>query len=136
MDFSDTRTLLQNVAQGSVDIDEALGMLRSSAVRELTDDIPYASLDIHRGIRQGVSEVVYGEGKTAGQIAHICAALVEEHEDRVLITRLDETKAQEVQSLLTDLVPDGHPFAYHALPRLGILGTRPEISGAGDIVVA
>ena len=31
------------------------------------EDIGYANIDHHRGIRQGTCEVIYGEGKTAEQ---------------------------------------------------------------------
>ena len=35
----------------------------------------YADIDLHRHIRQGMPEVIYGEGKTAEQILGIAAAM-------------------------------------------------------------
>jgi len=54
------------------------------------EDLQYAKVDHHRGIRQGVPEVIYGEGKTAEQIIGILGAMAEER--NVLITRLSAEK--------------------------------------------
>ena len=62
--MSDTRTVLEKIASGEMSVDEALVRLKT----EPFDDIGYAKVDLHRSIRQGASEVIYGEGKTADQI--------------------------------------------------------------------
>ena len=73
MEQRQLRELLERVAAGETAVDEAEQALRIAPFTELG----YATVDNHRGMRQGVSEVVYGAGKTAEQIAGVCRALVE-----------------------------------------------------------
>lgn len=130
MEQRDLRALLERVAAGETAIDEAERMLRIAPFTELG----YATVDNHRGMRQGVSEVVYGAGKTAEQIAGVCRALVENGQERVLVTRLDADKAAAVERGLEGACP--LPFAYREMPRLGIVGEPPAPDGNGPIVVA
>ena len=83
MEQRQLRELLERVAAGETAVDEAEQALRIAPFTELG----YATVDNHRGMRQGVSEVVYGAGKTAEQIAGVCRALVENGQERVLVTR-------------------------------------------------
>lgn len=134
MELKEVRTLLERVAAGETTIDEAEQVLR---VAPFTD-LGYAKVDHHRGMRQGVSEVVYGAGKTAEQIAGICRALVAGGQERVLVTRLEAEKAAEVERLL-DGSEEGAcplPFEYRAVSHLGILGSFPVPDGNGPVVVA
>lgn len=126
MEQRDLEHLLAQVADGTVAPDAAVHLLKVAPVTELG----YASIDNHRGIRQGVSEVIYGEGKTAEQIVGICNAMIEAAQKRILITRLDEKKADEVIDALDD------PFEYRPIARIGIVGGMPEPDGIGTIVIA
>lgn len=56
-------------------------------------DIGFAQLDTDRERRTGFPEVVFGEGKTAEQIAAIIARM-SQHTERVLATRVDAAKAE------------------------------------------
>lgn len=56
------------------------------------DTSTYATVDLQRARRTGVPEVVYGEGKTADQIAGIVTTLSRAGQDAV-VTRLDAEKA-------------------------------------------
>jgi hypothetical protein len=133
MDQNDLATLLAQVAQGTVAPDEAARALRAQTVA----DLGYAALDLQRGVRQGVGEVVYGAGKTAEQVAGICRALVGAGQRRVLVTRLDPQKAQAAAGLLdADPLPGGAALAYHELARMGTVGEPPEPDGHGTVVVA
>lgn len=67
------RALLKDVAAGRADIDTALAILDAGPVESL----PFASIDHHRALRHGFPEVVFGEGKTAGQVVAICEKLAE-----------------------------------------------------------
>ena len=159
MDEAGLRTLLAAVAAGEASVEEALARCKTAPFA----DLGYAKVDTHRGIRQGVAEVVYGEGKTAAQIAGICQALTASGQSRVLVTRLDAEKAVAVASALADetaggavdarcargaaapafpeasaagdLAPD-LGLAYFAEARLGVVGGMPEPDGAGEIVIA
>lgn len=133
MELKEVRTLLERIAAGEASIDEAERTLR---VAPFTD-LGYAKVDHHRGMRQGVSEVVYGAGKTAEQIVGICRALVAGGQERVLVTRLEAEKAAEVERLLEG--GEGEcplPFEYREVSRLGIFGSFPAPDGNGPVVVA
>ena len=57
------KALLEQVAAGQVDVNDALLKLKMEPFEELG----FAKLDSHRGLRQGVAEVIYGAGKTPEQ---------------------------------------------------------------------
>ena len=81
--------LLEKVKRDEMSTAEALDILRSSPFR--TTQMPFAELDHHRGLRQGIGEVVYGESKSAEQIVTIAEHLSSDGQP-VLITRLDGEK--------------------------------------------
>ena len=121
---SEIRELLLGVQQGSVSVDQALLHLKQKPF----EDLGYAKVDLHRKLRQGAGEVIYGEGKTAEQIAGILSGMLENGQKTVLITRMDEKKAEEVKKT--------HPIFYYPASRIGILGTMAKPWGMGRIVVA
>lgn len=90
--------LLGQVRSGAVDPDAALEKLRRLPFSETID----AKIDHHRSLRQGLPEVVYGEGKTAQQIAGIARRLLEA-EENVLVTRVSAALAAEVRTLVPEL---------------------------------
>ena len=158
MEQRELNELLAAVAAGKVAPDEAAMRLRA----EPFSDLGFAKVDHHRGIRQGVSEVIYGEGKTPDQVASIIASMLDAGQERVLITRISPEAAVEVEQLLSQglafegvggaedagadaagdegdadvAVPDLPVFTYYDLPRLATVGEAPEADGAGRIVVA
>lgn len=95
----------------------------SGAARGRVADIGYAKLDLSRAERQGAGEVVYGEGKTAAQIAGIIDALVAAGQPRVLATRVDADKA----SAVTASVTCGVDVTYHETARILVAGGFPHI---------
>ncbi len=95
-------------------------------------DLGFAQVDLTRAERQGVGEVIYGEGKTAEQIAAIIDALAAAGQPRVLATRVDGEKAAAVEGLVTC----GVALEYHAAARLLVAGGMPAADGNGLIVVA
>ncbi|MGE4484879.1 MAG: nickel pincer cofactor biosynthesis protein LarB [Oscillospiraceae bacterium] len=117
-------TLLNQVKSGAVTPQEALLKLKM----EPFEDLGYAKVDHHRELRHGIPEVVYGEGKTAGQITGIISALKERGNHNILITRLSPEKAEAVGREL--------PIEYDPVSRIGIFGRRREISASGLIIVA
>ena len=119
----DILQLLRRVADGSATPEEALSQLK----RAPFEDLGYAKVDLHRGVRQGAAEVIYGAGKTPEQIAGIAAAMGERGCQNILITRLSPEAAK--------LVAETVPLDYHPVPRVAIAypGERREL---GHIVVA
>lgn len=121
---SEIRQILEGVSQGTVSVEEALLQLKHQPY----EDIGYAKVDLHRKIRQGAGEVIYGAGKTAPQIIGILDALARSGQSNVLITRLDSEKAA--------LVSAEHPITYYEAARVGIAGEMAKTDGIGTIVVA
>lgn len=133
MERSELRTLLEGVAHGRITPDEAVERLGTAPFAELG----YAKPDLHRGVRTGASEVVYGAGKTAEQIAGIVAALMQGGQRRVLVTRVDAHKAQSVgESLLQNASFRDVPHAYYEVARILVIGEHPQHDGNGLVVVA
>lgn len=129
MERRDLQELLRAVAEGELAPYEAEERIATAPF----EDLGYAKPDLQRGVRQGVSEVVYGAGKTAEQIAGIVGALRAAGEKRILITRIDAQKARAVQEGLSEA--DAADFAYHELPQLATVGQAPEPDGVGYVAV-
>lgn len=72
MKSEDVKKLLSGIAEGVISVEEGMRLL---------SHMPYlgiegANLDIHRPLRNGFSEVIFGEGKNFEQIRGIVAALL------------------------------------------------------------
>lgn len=121
---SEIKTLLEQVQAGTVSVEDAMLRLKDQPY----EDIGYAKVDLHRQVRQGAAEVIYGAGKTAQQIAGILRSLEDNGQKNVLITRLDAEKAAQVNALT--------PITYYNDAHIAIAGTMAAPSGLGTIVVA
>lgn len=86
----------------------------------------YADIDLHRHIRQGMPEVIYGEGKTAEQITGIASAMKERGVENIMITRLSQEKCDQIKQTLE--------VDYDSVARIGIVN-RAETEKKGKIVV-
>jgi NCAIR mutase (PurE)-related protein len=97
VDREGLRALLAGVRAGTLDVDQAVERMAEAPVAALG----YAQVDVHRAVRTGVPEVVYGAGKTPTQIAGILRALLA-HDQDALATRVDSGKAEAVIHALAD----------------------------------
>jgi NCAIR mutase (PurE)-related protein len=124
MNVDDLKELLGSVQQGDLSIENALQRLRHLPFQ----DIGCAQVDHHRQLRQGMPEMIFGEGKTAQQIVAITTAMADKGSN-VLITRVDGEKAGQVTAAF--------PAAqYHAEARCLLLEQQPpEQRGKGMILV-
>ena len=120
----DVKDILEGVRDGKLSVDEAALLLKSKPFAQLE----YATVDLHRKIRQGTAEVIYGAGKTAEQIIGIARVLLDAGQENVLITRMDADKASVVARALPELI-------YHPEARIGILGPMPQPSGNGCVLI-
>ncbi len=91
------KQLLEEVKDGSTDIDTALNSLKDLPYKELG----FAKIDNHREIRTGYPEVIFGEGKTTKQVGEIVEFLLSK-ENNVLVTRVTPEMFTEVHSLCSD----------------------------------
>ncbi|MBQ3919966.1 MAG: nickel pincer cofactor biosynthesis protein LarB [Oscillospiraceae bacterium] len=118
---TEARQILEAVKSGSMSVDEALLTLKSDPF----DDIGFAKVDIHRKLRQGVAEVIYGEGKTAQQITGIIDSMTASGQENILITRLDKDTAARIH----------RDIDYDDISRTATVGEYPEPDGIGKIVI-
>ena len=118
------KDILLGVQNGTVSIEDALVALKQQPF----EDIGYAKVDLHRKVRQGANEVIYGAGKTAQQITGILETMARNGQHNVLITRLDPQKAAAIQEAI--------PLAYYPQAQVAIAGQMAAPRGMGPIVVA
>jgi NCAIR mutase (PurE)-related protein len=122
MDAARLRELLEAVQAGSLEIDSALGKLRTLPF----SDLGYARVDHHRALRHGIAEVVLAEGKTPEHLLGIVQRLLEAG-DNVLVTRLVGRAAESLQQAMPSL-------SYSVLARTATLVQRPIALRAGHPV--
>lgn len=120
--MSDARDILEKVASGEMTPEEAELQLKMKPFV----DLGFAKPDLHRGLRQGIPEVIFGEGKTSEQIDAITSSLLEGGQKTVLITRLSAEKAAELKTSIK----------YYDVARIGVAGIIPDPTAKGTIVVA
>lgn len=124
MKQSELMNILDDVATGKVTKEEALLAIKEEPFK----DMGFAKIDTHRGIRQGVPEVIYGAGKTKEQIKEIVKYLQKSGEETVLITRMSSEAAKFVSEEID--------LRYDEISKVGIVGSMPKKDGIGTIVVA
>ena len=125
MDKHELENLLKGVAAGNVSVSDAVGKLKMQPFTEVGD---YAKVDNHRGIRQGVPEIIYGAGKTRKQILGIARSMMENGQKTIMITRIGRDTAVYVSSKL--------PMRYNERAAIGVIGETVSPYGLGHIVVA
>jgi pyridinium-3,5-biscarboxylic acid mononucleotide synthase len=133
MDPTKIREILERVRAGDASVDDALGTLKDLPFT----DLGYAMVDHHRAIRQGVPEVILGEGKSVAQIAGIARELARTGQN-VFITRLSVEKAAEVRRVMPELVyveaSRTASLEQTPIPELGIAAVVS--AGTSDLPVA
>ena len=124
MDQKETLRMLRAVKDGAVTPEEALKEIRTAPF----EDLGYAMIDNHRGVRQGVPEVIYGRGKTAEQICGITARMLENGAKDIIVSRLTAESA-EVLGKQCEL-------EYHPIPQFGVVNRDKEKKRVGSVVIA
>jgi NCAIR mutase (PurE)-related protein len=94
MDIRKLEDLLKKVKSGKITLDKALAELKSLPF----EDLGFTKIDHHRSLRKGFPEVIWGEGKTSGQILQIIKQLMRKGQN-ILITRLEEKKAKAIRKV-------------------------------------
>jgi NCAIR mutase (PurE)-related protein len=127
--------LLKKVKSGKTTLDEAMVELKSLPF----EDLGYARVDHHRSLRKGFPEVIWGEGKTSGQILSIMKQLKGKGQN-ILITRLEEKKAKAIQKvfLKSQYYPKSKVLTYltHPVKSEGKGTVLVITAGTTDIPVA
>ena len=117
------RKLFEQVRKGKVTPDDAVARLRHMPF----EDLGFAKVDHHRALRNGMPEVILGEGKTPAQVAGIFARLAE-HGGNILATRANEKQFAAVKKKV-------RAAEYRDLARAIVLQRDPKKYGKGIVAV-
>ena len=126
MNESDVRKLLEGVSGGKLSPEAAVERLKHLPF----EDIGFAKVDHHRGLRQGYTEVIFGKGKTPAQVAGIARTMLKPRASRnnVLVTRADGKMFAAVKRI-------NRSAKFHPLSGVITIERTREITGKGTILV-
>jgi pyridinium-3,5-biscarboxylic acid mononucleotide synthase len=123
MDPANLKSLLEQVRDGAVTIDEAVGRMKHMPF----EDLGFAKVDHHRALRQGMPEVIFGQGKHPEHLLAIATKLLD-RSPNLLATRCDRAAA--------DLVQASFPYAeYHPVSRVLRVWRDRTVHGKGRIAI-
>ena len=113
MDRAQAQALLAAVADGSLGPDDAL----DAFVTAPYDQLAHSLVDLHRELRTGDPEVVYGAGKTTAQVLDVVEALRAAGDRAVLVTRASAETVAALRAAHDDVTTAGATVAVGPLPR-------------------
>ena len=123
MDPHDLKKLLLEVRRGTLGVAGALERLKNWP----TEQLPFAAIDHHRGLRQGQPEVIFCLGKTPAQVVTIVERLLDAGAN-VLATRATPEMFSAVQAA----VPEAR---YNEAGRVIVVTRRAPRSTRGAVLV-
>jgi NCAIR mutase (PurE)-related protein len=128
------RRLLEEVAGGSLAVDEALGRMAGTAG---VDDLGFARFDTDRERRTGLAEVVFAPGKTDDQLEQLVERSLAHHH-KVLVTRLEAEPAARLGERFPELHYDHTGRLLHSpvAPQSWCPPVAVVSAGTSDQVVA
>jgi pyridinium-3,5-biscarboxylic acid mononucleotide synthase len=94
MDAHELRALFDAVSNGTVKPADAVSRIKTLPYEEAGG---FAKVDLHRRVRCGFPEVIFGQGKTAEQIEAILRVMLK-HDDGGLVTRVAPAVAEHLKS--------------------------------------
>jgi len=122
------RVLLESVAAGQTSPDSALEKLRYFDFEPVGE---FANIDHHRALRTGFPEVIWGPGKTPGQIAEIMQVM-RQRTSVVMATRI----TPEVAAQIEQQVPDARYFPMARICALAPEHLEPRYPGTISLLSA
>jgi NCAIR mutase (PurE)-related protein len=117
------RKLFEQVRRGRLSPDEAVERLRHMPF----EDLGFAKVDHHRALRNGMPEVIFGQGKTPAQIASIFSRLAK-HGGNILATRANKEQFAAIRK-------KNSKAEYRALAQAIVLQRDRNKYGKGIIAV-
>jgi NCAIR mutase (PurE)-related protein len=119
------RLLLEAVAKGEISVAIAQEKLKHLPFEEVED---FAKIDLHRQLRTGFPEVIWGLGKTPEQIIRIMEAM-RDRAPAIVATRIEPDVAEQLQEKIPGLV-------YYPIARIASIGSsRSQILHPGLISI-
>lgn len=128
MTANELLALLESVQSGSMNPADAQQRVLQFVRQAPFEDLGFARVDHHRTYRQGFPEVVFGQGKTADQVAAIAESIAGRGHS-LLVTRTCREAFSAVQNRLPRAV-------FHDTARAITLQNDDIVPGTGTIVVA
>jgi len=125
MNIERIQSLLEQVRDGAIDVEEAVNNLRSLPF----EDVGFARIDHHRLLRRGFPEVILCEGKTIEQVVTIAEKIVEKG-TTLLATRATPEVAEAIQKAIPSAQYNASARTVAALMESG-----PPTKGRGTILV-
>jgi len=123
MDQANLKSLLEEVRDGAVSIEDAVARMKHMPF----EDLGFAKVDHHRALRHGMPEVIFGQGKHPEHLLAIASHLLD-RTPNLLATRCDRAAA--------DLVLEKFPFAeYHPVSRVLRVWRDRTVNGKGKIAI-
>lgn len=123
MTLQEAIELLEAFRADRISREEVLQALQTAPLA----DLGFAKVDLHRGLRQGFPEVIFGQGKTPEQVVAIAETLLRQGE-RVLATRLTPEHARQILRRWNHAV-------WHETARCVTIDPKPLPKRPGTIVV-
>jgi NCAIR mutase (PurE)-related protein len=120
---SQLESILKKVQDGRLSAEEALKSLKDYPYQ----DLDFAKIDHHRELRKGFPEIIFGLGKTDGQILNIAKEIVRKGSS-LLITRVESAAYKKIKKAIPKA-------GYNAQARTIFLKQRPPLPGKGKIVI-
>ncbi len=114
--------LLSDVKNGAISIEDASAILK----RQPYDEMDFAKVDNHRAVRQGASELIYGEGKTEQQIIAIANKMIANGESNIMVTRLQQAVGENIVASCGGV--------YHKEARIAVVNPKQQ-KEVGNIVI-
>ncbi len=124
MNEAKLKDLFGQIQAGQLSIDDAVAQFKHLPFEDLGD---YAKVDHHRAFRQGMPEVIFGQGKAPEHLVSIFQSLMARSAN-VLATRV----SPEAQALLRQAVPDVEIFS---VSRVARVFREREDRGKGTVAV-
>jgi pyridinium-3,5-biscarboxylic acid mononucleotide synthase len=115
--------LLDRFRAGQITRDHVLRKLQAAPLA----DLGFAQVDTHRGLRQGFPEVIFGAGKTPGQVVQIATRILA-HDARLLVTRVNGDHARALRRRFPKAV-------HHEPARCVTIERKPTSKRPGTVVV-
>jgi NCAIR mutase (PurE)-related protein len=128
MNRQQIRVLLDEVRAGIVTPEAAQERFLQVLSQQPFEDLGFAKVDHQRNARQGFPEVIFGQGKTPGQVAAIAARIAAAGQT-VLVTRTTPEAHQAVREQLPEAV-------YHEQARCITFDRDKAPRGRGTILIA
>jgi len=130
MNQSELLKILESVRSGDLSPAAAIERLKHLPF----EDLGFAKVDHHRGLRQGFSEVVFAKGKTPQQVAEIVRAMLQKKDSRhnILVTRANAKVFAAVKKANGKAA---RTAKFHPLSRVITIERSSEVTGKGVILV-